>query len=152
MIAAVLPAASNSGFSVFPWFFVIFVVLAIIGQLANARKRARAKQQNSQQYQQPRPAANNVNYQAPPANFQAPAAPPNGYTPTPQFQQSPANNPSNWQQPAQTSSGMSGFASARWAAEQEMKRVLNELDQRRRAGQISAEQYAQEREAIFRNH
>jgi len=153
MIVALLPAASNSGFSVFPWFFVIFVVLAVLGQIANARKRARAKQQNGQQYQQAPPAVNNfgANYQAPPANFQSPAAPPNGYAQPAQFQQPPANGPGGWAQPAPANPGMSGFASSRWAAEQDLKRLLTELDQRRRAGQLTAEQYEAEREAIFRN-
>lgn len=159
-MVSMLPASSSYSFSAFPWFFVIFVILAVVGQISRARRRTRARQQNPQQFQQqpPNVSAFDAGYQPPPANFQAPApyqqgnqppaapqtTPPQSYPPAP-------GNPLGWQQatPAQP---LSGFASSRWASEQDLKQRLNELDQRRRAGQINAEQYQVERDAIFRDH
>ena len=44
-----------------------------------------------------------------------------------------------------------GFANERMRAEAELKRQLDALDAARRAGQVTAEQYAGHREAIFKN-
>lgn len=44
-----------------------------------------------------------------------------------------------------------GFANERMKAEAELKRQLDALDAARRAGQVTAEQYAVHREAIFKN-
>ncbi|NVM97647.1 hypothetical protein [Arthrobacter sp. SDTb3-6] len=44
-----------------------------------------------------------------------------------------------------------GFANERMRAEAELKRQLDALDAARRAGQVTAEQYAAHREAIFKN-
>ncbi|MCC9067135.1 hypothetical protein [Arthrobacter cryoconiti] len=44
-----------------------------------------------------------------------------------------------------------GFANERMKAEAELKRQLDALDTARRAGQVTAEQYAMHREAIFKN-
>ncbi|WP_449372312.1 hypothetical protein [Arthrobacter psychrolactophilus] len=44
-----------------------------------------------------------------------------------------------------------GFANERMRAEAELKRQLDALDTARRAGQVTAEQYAAHREAIFKN-
>ncbi|WP_038467655.1 hypothetical protein [Arthrobacter sp. PAMC 25486] len=44
-----------------------------------------------------------------------------------------------------------GFANERMRAEAELKRQLDALDAARRAGQVTAEQYATHREAIFKN-
>lgn len=44
-----------------------------------------------------------------------------------------------------------GFANERMRAEAELKRQLDALDTARRAGQVTAEQYAVHREAIFKN-
>lgn len=52
--------------------------------------------------------------------------------------------------PAAGFSGV-GFANERMRVEAELKRQLDALDAARRAGQVSAEQYAGHREAIFKN-
>lgn len=44
-----------------------------------------------------------------------------------------------------------GFANERMRVEAELKRQLEALDAARRAGQVTAEQYAGHREAIFKN-
>lgn len=44
-----------------------------------------------------------------------------------------------------------GFAHERMRVEAELKRQLDALDAARRAGQVTAEQYAGHREAIFKN-
>lgn len=44
-----------------------------------------------------------------------------------------------------------GFANERMVAEAELKRQLDALDAARRNGQVTAEQYAVHREAIFKN-
>lgn len=44
-----------------------------------------------------------------------------------------------------------GFANERMKAEAELKRQLDALDTARRNGQVTAEQYAVHREAIFKN-
>lgn len=44
-----------------------------------------------------------------------------------------------------------GFANERMRAESELKRQLDALDTARRNGQVTAEQYAVHREAIFKN-
>ena len=44
-----------------------------------------------------------------------------------------------------------GFANERMRMEAELKRQLDALDVARRAGQVTAEQYAGHREAIFKN-
>lgn len=44
-----------------------------------------------------------------------------------------------------------GFANERMRAEAELKRQLDALDSARRSGQVTAEQYAVHREAIFKN-
>jgi len=43
-----------------------------------------------------------------------------------------------------------GFANERMRAEAELKRQLDALDTARRSGQVTAEQYAVHREAIFK--
>ncbi|ALE05252.1 hypothetical protein AL755_06795 [Arthrobacter sp. ERGS1:01] len=44
-----------------------------------------------------------------------------------------------------------GFANERMRAEAELKRQLDALDAARRSGQVTADQYAAHREAIFKN-
>ncbi|WP_394938957.1 hypothetical protein [Psychromicrobium sp. YIM B11713] len=151
MISALQPVASHSDVSLFPWLFFGLMILLSVGRVISW---VRKKQQDSEQLppSQQNPSVFSVGYQ-PPSDFHYPESQQDALPPLP-VPARPLPDKADWRKPAQPSQptpGISGFASSRWAAEQELKRLLTELDQRRRSGQISAEQYAAEREAIFRN-
>lgn len=122
-----------------PWFILVFfgvILLANFARAASRRKRAR----NDSPYAASRPGTT-----------------PQGRPGTaPQQAQVPAGVtllngiPMKGYEAAHGQQAM-GFANERMKAEAELKRQLDALDAARRAGQVTADQYAAHREAIFRN-
>jgi len=142
-------AASQSGsFSLQP--FLVFVIIAVV-LLANFAKAASRKKRarNASPYAAPpvrpaqagrpgqssRPGQQGIAHQAAPAAYVGTLL--NGV---------PMKN-----YDAAHGQQTTGFANERMKAEAELKRQLDALDAARRAGQVTAEQYAAHREAIFKN-
>ncbi|MCU6481433.1 hypothetical protein [Arthrobacter sp. A2-55] len=142
-------AASQSGsFSLQP--FLVFVIIAVVllanfAKAASRKKRARNASPYAAQPVRPaqagrpgqssRPGQQGIAHQAAPAAYIGTLL--NGV---------PMKN-----YDAAHGQQTTGFANERMKAEAELKRQLDALDAARRAGQVTAEQYAAHREAIFRN-
>lgn len=151
----VLPQAfyyfgSGQSFGWLPFVILAFVILRIFVGSSRSRARRRERERARDRNPQPLPGQPlpgqppfgqqvpdfsqfDANYQPPPADFQ------------------PGTNPEEPgpASPAEDSGG--SFARQRMAAEQSLKRRLDELDQLRRSGRISAEDYTAAREQIFRS-
>lgn len=138
-------AASSNGSSGIPPFMVLIVVgLVLFSTLVNAASRKRA--------------ANRKNpYQQAPASSGRPGV---AHQPQRSSGQPTINAPyvgtllngvpmTNYD--AGHGHQTAGFANERMRAEGELKRQLDALDAARRNGQVTAEQYAVHREAIFKN-
>ena len=144
----VLPQAfyyfgSGQSFGWLPFVILAFVILRIF--VGSSRSRARRHERERARDPQPLPGQPPFGQQAPDfsqfdANYQPPPA---------DFQ--PGTNPEEPgpASPAEDSGG--SFARQRMAAEQSLQRRLDELDQLRRSGRISAEEYTAAREELFRS-
>jgi hypothetical protein len=123
-----------------PWFILVFfgvILLANFARAASRRKRARS---DSPYAAAPRPG---TVQQARPGTGPQPPQVPAGVTLL-------NGIPMKGYEAAHGQQAM-GFANERMKAEAELKRQLDALDAARRAGQVTADQYAAHREAIFRN-
>lgn len=140
-------ASSNASFSMQPFFVLIIIAVVLLSSFIRAANRKKRAQQ---------------------------ARPPVGTAAQPHIAAQPGANPAVRQGVAHHATGVpyvgtllngvplqnydtshghqtTGFANERMRAEAELKRQLDALDTARRAGQVTAEQYAVHREAIFKN-
>ncbi|MDQ6752344.1 MAG: hypothetical protein M3017_02765 [Actinomycetota bacterium] len=122
---------SGSGFGWAPFIFIAFIVLRIFISSSRAharRERERDRNREGNRDHIPAPTQHPPSSKPDFSQFDA------GYRPPPADFRPPEDSP----------------ASRRSAAEQSRKRRLEELDELRRAGRISADEYAAAREEIFR--
>lgn len=135
MAANVAAASSFSSASLQPWIILVVVVLVLLVNLTKAMNRRKRANQN--------PTYGSTTRPAPRGAAQQPAGTP--YVGT-LLNGIPMNTPG-------TLHGVqgAGFANERMRAEAELKRQLDALDTARRGGQVTADQYAAHREAIFKN-
>lgn len=152
MTVLLVPMAADStgSFSVQPFIVFAIIALALLSSFvraANRKKRAQQANPHQQAPQLQRPQANQAGrngatQQQRPASKSAPGAQYSGTllngVPMKNY-----DNPYGYQ--------ATGFANERMRMEAELKRQLDALDVARRAGQVTAEQYAAHREAIFKN-
>ncbi|MET4002658.1 MULTISPECIES: hypothetical protein [Arthrobacter] len=140
-VAAVSSAASSSSsFNIQPFFVLIIVGIALLSTFIKAAARKRNNKQNNNQYpnnQHTPNSAGRTGVAHPQMNAPYVGTLLNGV---------PMRN-------YDTAHGhqTTGFANERMKAEAELKRQLDALDAARRNGQVTAEQYAVHREAIFKN-
>ncbi len=127
-------ASSSSSFSLQPWFIFIIIGLALFSSFVRAagrKKRAR----DANPYGPPSPTGQpGVAHQANQTPYSGTLL--NG-VPMKNYDSSHGHQ-------------TTGFANERMRAEAELKRQLDALDSARRSGQVTAEQYAIHREAIFK--
>lgn len=134
MAANDVAASSFSSASLQPW--IVFVVVALVLLVNLTKAMGRRKRANQ-----------NPTYGTPTQNGQRGAAhQPAG---TPQVGTLLNGVPMNTPGTLHGQQG-GGFANERMRAEAELKRQLDALDAARRSGQVTAEQYAVHREAIFK--
>ncbi len=145
-VAAVSSAASSSSsFNIQPFFVLIIVGVVLFSAFIKAAARKRNNKQNNNQY----------------PNNQYPN---NQHTPNSAGRTGVAHPQMNAPYVGTLLNGVpmrnydtahghqtTGFANERMKAEAELKRQLDALDAARRNGQVTAEQYAVHREAIFKN-
>ena len=140
-VAAVSSAASSSSsFNIQPFFVLIIVGIALLSTFIKAAARKRNNKQNKNHYpnnQHTPNSAGRTGVAHPQMNAPYVGTLLNGV---------PMRN-------YDTAHGhqTTGFANERMKAEAELKRQLDALDAARRNGQVTAEQYAVHREAIFKN-
>ena len=144
-----MAADSSTSFSVQPFIVFVFIALALLSaffRAANRKKRAQQANPNAQAPQLQRPQANQAgrNGTAQQQRSTAKLAPGAQYSGTllNGVPMKSYDNPFGYQ--------ATGFANERMRMEAELKRQLDALDAARRAGQVTAEQYAAHREAIFK--
>lgn len=128
-------ASSSSSFSAQPFLVLIIIGVVLFSSFIKAATRKK-REQRANPYTQAKPSGRTgVAHQ--PTNVPYVGTLLNGV---------PLNN-------YDTSHGhqTTGFANERMRAEAELKRQLDALDVARRNGQVTAEQYAVHREAIFKN-
>ena len=128
-------ASSSSSFSAQPFLVLIIIGVVLFSSFIKAATRKK-REQRANPYTQTKPSGRTgVAHQ--PTNVPYVGTLLNGV---------PLNN-------YDTSHGhqTTGFANERMRAEAELKRQLDALDVARRNGQVTAEQYAVHREAIFKN-
>ncbi|WP_288025888.1 hypothetical protein [Arthrobacter sp.] len=148
-------AAPSSGSGALPpWFILVFLAVVLVASFARAasrRKRARNASPYATTPRSGRPGG---------PVYSQPGGPQSVHQATPgTVQQSPAipyggtllNGVPMKSYDAVQGHQTIGFANERMKAEADLKRQLDALDAARRAGQVTAEQYAAHREAIFKN-
>lgn len=146
-------AVASDGIRGIPWLFWVAAAVVTLNMIANARKKKRQRAQgNGQPAQRRNPHPNVPAHPHPQANTAGRTGVAHG---------SPAQNAPYVGttlngvplKDYDTSHGhhSTGFANERMRAEAELRRQLDSLDAARRAGQVSAEDYAGYREAIFKN-
>lgn len=143
-------AASSSSSSSFPPYFVlIFIAFILLNIFTRASKRKKRANQENPQHQ---------------AQSRRQVAPNQRPNPADIARHGVAHQPANVPYEGTLLNGIplrgydtshghqtTGFANERMRAEAELKRQLDALDAARRAGQVTAEQYGQHRDAIFKN-
>lgn len=128
-------ASSSSSFSLQPYFVFIIIGAALLSSFIRAASRKRR--------------ANQENHQAPTGRAGvAHPAQPQANTP---YAGTLLNGVPLKNYDAGHGHQTTGFANERMRAEAELKRQLDALDTARRNGQVTADQYAIHREAIFKN-
>ncbi len=135
-----LAASSSDSFSIQPYF--VFVVIAVVLISSFVKASARKKRANRTNPNMPvHPTQANMSGRAgvahQPGNVPYVGTLLNG-VPLANYDSSHGHQ-------------TTGFANERMRAEAELKRQLDALDTARRSGQVTAEQYAVHREAIFKN-
>ncbi|MGP9500735.1 hypothetical protein ACT3TS_00800 [Specibacter sp. AOP5-B1-6] len=129
-------ASSSASFNIRPYFVLVFIAIVLISSFVKAAARKkRAAQANP--YAQTNQAGRVGVAHQPTANVPYVGTLLNGV---------PLGNYDNSHGHQTT-----GFANERMQAETELKRQLDALDTARRNGQVTADQYAVHREAIFKN-
>lgn len=144
VLLAPMAVDSTASLSVQP--FIVFAIVALV-LLSSFFRAANRKKRAQQAPQLQRPQANQAGRNGAAQQQRAATKP----TPGAQYSGTLLNgvpmksydNPHGYQ--------ATGFANERMRMEAELKRQLDALDVARRAGQVTAEQYAAHRESIFKN-
>lgn len=150
VLLAPMAADSAASFSVQPFIVFGIIALALISSFFRAANRKKRAQQPNPHQQAPQPqhpqanqaGRNGTAQQQRAATKSSPGAQYSG-TLLNGVPMKSYDNPYGYQ--------ATGFANERMRMEAELKRQLEALDTARRAGQVTAEQYASHREAIFKN-
>jgi len=147
MAANTVAASSISTAAIQPWFIIVVIAVILVANFIKAAGRKKRAEQSTP-HATATPTAARGQASRPPATRVpgvAHQAPPVPYAGT-LLNGVPMKS-------ADTNHGhqMTGFANDRMRAEAELKRQLDALDAARRSGQVTAEQYATHREAIFKN-
>ncbi|WP_146238888.1 hypothetical protein [Arthrobacter livingstonensis] len=146
-LAAGDAAASSSSFaSLQPWIVLVIVgvvLVASFSRAANRRKRARNASPYATTPHPVQPGRPSQSGYSQPAVVRQPAGVP--------YVGTLLNGVPMKSYDAVQGHQTAGFANERMRAEAELKRQLDALDAARRAGQVTAEQYAVHREAIFKS-
>ncbi|WP_104091467.1 hypothetical protein [Arthrobacter sp. GMC3] len=129
-----LAAASSSSAGLQPWFVFIIIAVVLLSSFVRAASRKR-RTRDAGQYAPASPTGKpGVAHQATPVPYAGTLL--NG-VPMKNYDSAHGHQ-------------TGGFANERMRAEAELKRQLDALDTARRIGQVTAEQYAVHRDAIFK--
>lgn len=142
-----IAASSTSSFSIQPFFVLVIMGVVLISSFARAANRKKRSQQTSTHAGTPAQPVAGASSGANPAGRRGVAHQASG---TP-FVGTLLNGIPLQDYDNSHGHQTTGFANERMRTEAELKRQLDALDAARRAGQVTAEQYATHREAIFKN-